>query len=70
MVGKVTTRVEDVRKILNTAQNSITAHRKCAELLWDVERRNSVACFEELRLCLEHVLLVSHVRCLDAHCDE
>ena len=50
-----------VPHILNETQRSVAVHKKCAKLLWDVERQGSAACFEELRVCLQHVLLIAKV---------
>lgn len=50
-----------VFQIFNLCQKSLSAHKKCAGLLWELEGRDSQQCLQSLLLCLQHVLLTPTV---------
>lgn len=50
-----------VFQIFNLCQKSLSAHKKCAGLLWTLEQQDSQQCLQNILQCLQHVLLMPTV---------
>lgn len=50
-----------VYQIFNLCQKSNAAHKKCGELLWQLEQTDSELCLQHILTCIKHVLLIPQV---------